>query len=41
MTKKLSVVIPSNNNKNILQTISSVKEIADEPDYDGALNCLT
>ena len=30
MKKKISVVIPSNNNKYILKTISSVKEIADE-----------
>ena len=30
MKKKISVVIPSNNNKYILKTISSVKELADE-----------
>ena len=30
MGKKISVVIPTNNNKHILKTISSVREIADE-----------
>ena len=30
MEKKVSVIIPSNNNKYIIKTISSVKEIADE-----------
>ncbi len=30
MAKKISVVIPTNNNKHILKTISSVREIADE-----------
>ena len=30
MVKKISVVIPTNNNKHILKTISSVSEIADE-----------
>ena len=30
MKKKISVIIPTNNNKHILKTINSVKEIADE-----------
>ena len=30
MGKKISVIIPTNNNKHILKTISSVREIADE-----------
>ena len=30
MTKKISVIIPTNDNNHILKTISSVKEIADE-----------
>ena len=30
MEKKVSVIIPTNNNQHILKTISSVKEIADE-----------